>query len=454
MLLSARIEVARNLDDALRAMNSELDTAANPQRLALRSLGVDALGWTRTPYNDEAFKAWTDLLRLSPRDIETIHHLAIMHHARAFDLESSGEPTRSDADWQEAMPLWFQLWKADEFWRRLADIACKGINRDPVDALREEFPRRLLQVHYDIAFDSQTPKHRAKFHLELAGKSPFPTDALADVRHGTYSRVIAAVPKEVWNSDVLDPQIISKGTEAILKYLALDPGCDPALEDALRLEVRLLRAWSTDLAAEGRDSRRRPELLRRIQTTGEPWRPYLDQLIPNAAGRDEDVRHKLALWYRVMGDVLCALDREADAIDYYEKGVSAGVTGEDEQRKCVRQVGQTHAYLARQRAAKGAADAKSFCFKVSQRKDLSVTAYSLLAQGFALVDEFDQAKAMCVKGLQLPADERETDYEAIADHEQALEGLREVERSIEKARKIYEARQLCDRAVSLGHFEQ
>src|SRR5882757_4834378 len=96
----AQVQVARQIDELLGLIAGELDAVIDPHELALRQLGIDASGWTKFPYQPEAFKIWDEILRRTPDDVETLHHLAIMHHARAFDLEIGTEPSKSNADWE------------------------------------------------------------------------------------------------------------------------------------------------------------------------------------------------------------------------------------------------------------------------------------------------------------------------------------------------------------------
>ena len=83
----ARRKLATEVDGLLTVLAGELEVANNPHQLARRALGVTPEGWTKVPYNKEAFRAWSDLLRRNPHDVDAMHHLAIMHHARAFDLD-------------------------------------------------------------------------------------------------------------------------------------------------------------------------------------------------------------------------------------------------------------------------------------------------------------------------------------------------------------------------------
>jgi tetratricopeptide (TPR) repeat protein len=375
-----------------------------------------------------------------------------MHHARAMELEARGDHDRANADWEAALAHWHRLWKCDEFWNQLAELACKNAKRDAVDALREEFPVLFSQIHYDIAFQPGTKNHRVRYHIDFVLTAPFPQEAIDAVRRNSYARAIGNVPPAVWQINELNPETIMQGTDAIKKYLELDPGCVPALEDALRLQVRLLRARYTDLQALGQgESPERTRLLGTLKRDAEEWRKYLDQLVPLAQKLEESVRQKLCLWYRVMGEIYCALKQWSDALPFYEQGVKAGATEDDDHKRCVASLGETHAFLARKQAGEKKPTARAYCDQVANRTDLSLAALFLLANAYSLLSEFDLARKICTRGLQLQPDEAETDPDAIAAFGHGQEQLRQMLLSIDQASKRHDSGVLLNRAV--GHIK-
>lgn len=433
----------REVNDILVELKAALDISMSPQRVALRQLGMDGMGWTGTVYHDEAFRIWSDVLRRNPDDVETLHHLAIMHHARAIDREAGKKPSQADADWEAALAYWTRLWRSDAFWDGITAAACKGSKRTAVDALRQRFPELLLRIHFDIAFDSQTQPHRTRYHLRLVDASELPAECKESVRRATYDALLKDVPNAVWQPDVLDPAVIQQGTDVIEQYLALDPGCIPALEDAVRLQVRLLRARYTDLQAAGDDSAERMSLLQVFAADAAKWRPYFDQLLAVADQTAEDLRQKLCLWYRVMGDVLRALDRDDEAISFYESGAGLDCD-DDEQRRCGRKVGETRAYVACKKAAEGASGARAFCDHVRAAPGLSPTALRLLANGYTLLDEFDTAEALCRQGLECGFDAADlSDFDDLqAEHAR----LRDMLEHVDKARRLHAAKRFIENA--------
>ena len=348
------IPLANEVDQLLEALSRDLAASLNPHRLALQSLGLREYGWVETPYSDEAFKLWSGLLRKHPDDLDNLHHLAILHHARAIDLEADKEPRRADADWEKALAYWQRLWQSDAFWDRIAEIACKKEKRDAVERLRAELPALLLQIHFDIAFDARAKNYRAKYHIKTALASSFPDEAKETVRKRTYEQFMSGVPQTIWQGSEMNTEVIKEGTDRIKQYLELDPGGVTALEDALRLQDRLLDAWFTKLKSLGdQKSPQRQALLKTMKKAAAEWMPYLKQLVPMGERLDDAARKKLWVWMRVMGDIHRALDQHADAIRYYEHGATIECLDPNGGRSCTDRIGATYVHLAHAKMTMG-----------------------------------------------------------------------------------------------------
>ena len=447
---SALSTQARAVCDVLERLAGELSAAADPHRRALRLLEIDALGHPKRVYQQDAFQIWTDLLKTESEDVEAAHHLAIMHHARAFDLEDGSSPDRSNADWEGALAHWSTLWKNEEFWLRAVRHAHRGEKRDDREEarrlesarrLRHDFAFDLLRVHFDIALDEQTLARRfdrAKYHVKLALSSSFPDEIKADVRRTAYEAFVKEVPEAVWNPDTLVPEVIKKGTDRIEKFLEVDPDCWHALSDLLRLLLRQLRATWTDLHAIDAEARtERLGMLHRLRDSATAWRPYLDRLasqIDRAAGVEQsEIRSKLCLWYRVMGMVHADLERYDEALALYAQGAGVGSPADEETIRCRRGRGEVLAQKAAalaQRVADSMSgksrkalsadraieerlrDARTACDDVRRIADLSMQAVYTLAQAYTLIDQFETAIALCRKAIDAPPDDAMSHQEA------------------------------------------
>lgn len=440
-------DIALRVDQALEALQGELDITANPHQLALKSLGwTYNLGYTPSPYNDDAFNLMSELLsRSNGEDVEAKHRLAIMHHARAIDLEGDGKADASDADWEAALRYWYELCESDAFWDRIADAACKSGKRDPVDELRMQCPELILRIQYDIAFHPDTKVSRARYHVKSVLGSPFSDEIKNEVRRGVYGRCTGELPVELWREDVLDPDVIKEGVKVISSFLELDPGCVPALEDALRLQVRMMTHIYTELQAVSGDDSKRTGFLNSLRESCDDWYEFFEQLVFVADTLDEDIRYKLCLWCRVMGQTLFALGEHERAADLYDHGVLAGCEEDDEWRRCSNALGYTHAYIAREYAHGGRAGARHYCDQVRERDDLCVSAHFILANAYSLLHEFDIAEDVCRKGIAIEPDI--SNEEEFDNNERDRRNLYDMLDSVKRERRRYQVHQLLNKAT-------
>ncbi len=448
-------DLAQKIDETLQAMQGELDASMNPHRTALRALKSTRFGWTELAYSPDALRAISDLLRKDPSDLEAVHRMAIMRHARAIDLEAEKDARQSDADWEAAAKHWYMLWQSDDFWNQIAEKACRNAKRDAVDSLRQRFPELFLGIQYEIAFHPETKNYRARYHIQSVLQAPFPKESKDNVRRQVYERHVAALPASIWNTDMLDPAVIQNGLSLITKFLELDPHCVPALSDALRLENRLLIARYGELRAVGDDEQERGRLLSLIRQSADTWFPYFSQLSDACGELEDDVRQKLCLWFRVMGDVLCGANKREEAINYFELGLKCSTEEDEERQICTNSLGEAHAYIAREHAHDGKDNAKAYCDQVRARTGLSVTAHFMLANAYQLLHEFDIAESICQSGLAVEPDM--TDLDAIEEHERDRVHLSKMLESIKEDRRRYEVRQMLDKAqeqIKEGNFAE
>jgi tetratricopeptide (TPR) repeat protein len=410
---------AASLAGLLRSLQGEVEFGLNPDRLALQTLGIDRTGWVPRPYGPEAVDIWERLLTRSPDDPMALHHLAIAHHAQAIDLEMAGCLEQADGEWDVALRLWRRLYKHDGFW----DYLTEHTRKDAALRVREKLPELLMQIHFDLAFLPGQTVHRAQFHIRMAMGMPFPLAAKAAVRRETYTRFIRSVPDVVWQVDMRDPTIVKQGNDAILRYLDLDPGCRPALEDALRLQVRLLEGRCQEFHAVEGNSPERHGVLQQLQGDAEQWKPYFDQLTKEAGELEHGVREHLCTWYRLMGDVLSALEQYEPALAYYEQGSRAGLEDDEQTKRCRRAIGNTLALLAREQARCQSPGAREACERVRSRGGLSVEAHCILVGAYLSMGELDVAEEVCRAGLATSSEAVE--FAALESDHQHAEQLTE-----------------------------
>jgi hypothetical protein len=137
----------------LRALIEQVRDAVRDTRD--RAALEEACGLLRTPeehltYTDEAIAAFEAIHARQRHDPAVLHHLAIAHHARAWDLELRGDPEALEA-WVRALGCWNLLSRIDGFWDLLrARLVAAHPNSDPdlVTKVREELQQELTEVHH------------------------------------------------------------------------------------------------------------------------------------------------------------------------------------------------------------------------------------------------------------------------------------------------------------------
>ena len=311
----------------------EMETLADPERVARQALGVNDYGWTREAYNPEAFRIWGELHAERPDDALVAHHLAIMHNARAIDLENGERPEESDEDWRSAMDLWGRVWRDDGFWEALGKrISDDNRKDDIVRRVRETWPGQLLRFHLAIAFDpEETGKERRQFHLAMAKEAPFPAHYSSTARSRVYEDSTAGIDDQVWRSDILDPEIVTPGIQVIAAYLEVDPTHIDALSDLLRLQCRLSLAGVQDINAKAGDTGARAGRARTLCREGVKWDEYIRHLMSCLEDLQDDIREKLYFWYRTLGDASLLAENYDDAQQLY--GIALQATQEPRSRR-------------------------------------------------------------------------------------------------------------------------
>ncbi|MGE4088371.1 MAG: hypothetical protein AB7F93_09825 [Immundisolibacter sp.] len=444
---------AAKLDALLVSLQGELDAAANPHRRALARLGVNLEGWTARPYDDAAFDIWSGLLARDGEDVDSRHHLAIMHHARAIELEQGTQPQQSDADWNAALQHWAALWRSDAFWDRIAAIVCPPqaggrVRREPVDALRKRLPTLLLRLHLDVAFDPGTAHHRARHHIGLVLGSALPEADKCEARRAAYEKLAAGIPDTAWDEATRDEETIGVAVAIVQACLNIDPDNEAALMDALRFQHRMLRVQINQLnALDDRQGAERQAILRGMQQAVASWLPYFVPLCERAASIAEPAaRRDLGQWFRIAGDVCVALEEPAAAIGHFERGAVAAPEADEEGLRCRRELPRCHAQIALLEARRRSDTALAGAHRVRERDDLTVPALQVLANAYLLLGEHEAAAA-CAAGLALePGDE--FDF-AIEQDEAARTQLQELAQFVTRQRDQQRAHELYVQAQAL-----
>jgi len=185
----------RMLLTVARELRSRLQTELSADQLAYALLLRDG---QLHPCTEGAEQAWEQARGTDPW---RPHHLAILHHARAYDLEAD----TSDAafyHWEQALTRWAELHRDDGFWARmhqqLVDHMGVPVDEGIVAAVRARLPRDLLAPHISLASSYRlTNRARSRAHIRLVTQCQFPGEVVADLREDLVREVLADVPRAV-----------------------------------------------------------------------------------------------------------------------------------------------------------------------------------------------------------------------------------------------------------------
>lgn len=159
------------------------------------------------------------------------HHLAVLHHARAYDLEMQGS-AEAHGYWTRALEHWGAVHGDATFWEQMTLHLGEhmGTEIDPgiVADVRRRLPRNLLEPHRDLiaAYRSGQP-HRARSHMGLLMSAPFASDLIDGVRAGLVRDVVAKVPQAIQTAS--DEPMLAE----LCEWLSIDPKNAHLLQAAL-----------------------------------------------------------------------------------------------------------------------------------------------------------------------------------------------------------------------------
>ncbi|RII15940.1 hypothetical protein DSC45_16995 [Streptomyces sp. YIM 130001] len=201
------------------------------EQLAGEAYGhLEQAGETR-PWSAEAVRLWAG----APGGHH--HHLAVAHHARAYELEA-GDRAGDEAldEWRAALRHWAEVYRDDAFWTELHRVleraAGSPVARDTVDAVRNRLPRDLLAPHLTLAVRAQArDPRRARDHLALVVTSGFPEPEVDAVRRAFAADAVRAAEEAVLRHEY----------DTASAALAPPLDADPANPELLRARLIVLR---------------------------------------------------------------------------------------------------------------------------------------------------------------------------------------------------------------------
>jgi tetratricopeptide (TPR) repeat protein len=257
-----------NVQKLIRESRAVVEEGRVKQNLA-RAWGLlqerDADGNVRgsLPYTGEALREFATAHKADPEDVNAIHHLAIAHHARAWDMELHGIP-QAVTEWEQALGYWRNLVSSPSFWVQQKGklLACDP-EADPgvLDGLRENLLENLLDIHVGFIryYSERELSDRASAHVDLIRRSVLPpavkkrligkvfeamTGAARDAKAAQeYAGALASLERflSVFSGHLMALQLYAEVCEDWLSHLSYQDDWDDILALGQRAEPHIQR---------------------------------------------------------------------------------------------------------------------------------------------------------------------------------------------------------------------
>lgn len=319
--------------DFVMDLRAELQHRGHGTTGGFALLEPNPYGCPAEPYTNEAFAFWEQARVVVGDNPEILHHLAIMHHARAIDLEHGSEPALSDEDWRTADRLWAGLCGMDRFWTGLAAFA--RVDSSLVEEVRRDLAERCVRMHLAIAFEDRLSEaaaslDRRRFHLDLAVSSPFPAEVVERERADAYARQVAGIQPQAWDESCLEQEPLDGAITTVRAYLDVDPGYLPALRDLSSFLVRRQTCYVQEMnSLEALLGPRNAAYYSCVQQsavhdTGAVGylEPILERFEELPQSQQYPVLQSLVLWFDRLGMACGNLERYDEAIMYYDRAIA------------------------------------------------------------------------------------------------------------------------------------
>lgn len=194
------------------------------------------------PYTDDALREFTAIHREQPDDVTVIHHLAVGHHARAWDMELRGD-SGAAAEWELALGYWRALANSGEFWEGLRGrLAVLDPAADPevLTRARAALLEDLLDIHVDFIrhYSEMNQPERANAHVEIIRRSTIPPAIKKRLTDRIFQTVAAALTGSV------EKQAQEAALAALERFLSTFPEHLPALRQHAEIAATWVRRLS------------------------------------------------------------------------------------------------------------------------------------------------------------------------------------------------------------------
>lgn len=231
------------IDQAIAAVD-DAQARSHPYRgwEALQARDADGNVIGLLPYTESALKDFEAAHRWNPEDVGVAHHLAIAHHAQAWDLELSGD-SRAALAWKSALKYWRVVQNSSEFWVALEaklGTCSPGADLGPIREARANLMEQLLAVHVEFIrhYCELGEAQRGNFHIAIIQEAQISPAVKKRLTQGVFAAMTASVA-EAKTSGHHDSALVS-----IERFLALFSDYLPAL----RMHVEVTHAWLSTLS--------------------------------------------------------------------------------------------------------------------------------------------------------------------------------------------------------------
>lgn len=249
LIASARTAVtqARELAYAPRAW--QLLNADNP------SHQYQPAAWT-----ENAIACLDEGREALPDDTALLHHAAIAHHARAWDLELQQAP-EAEERWREALALWRALHARSDFWQQMRDTAAAmqpPVEAEAIDAIRDRVYDDLMAVHVSFVrfYCDRGQTDRAHQHIRLIRETRLPPAVRRQMPGLLFDAMTGSVP------DLVARRHCGEAVAVLERYLRLYEDHLPAL----RLMLQVCRDWAINTSQKDDW-----ELICSVSRRARPW---------------------------------------------------------------------------------------------------------------------------------------------------------------------------------------
>ena len=197
------------------------------------------------PYTEEAIKAFEKLHDADPNNTDIIHHLAIAHHAMAWDMELGGSSDNAAREWETALAYWQELAASSVFWegmKKKLKLCQPDADPAPLDQLRNSLVEELLHIHVDFIrhhCELANPD-RAETHVRIVQRANIKPALKKKLIHRVYEAMTASVLLAQAQKDY------ESGLVCVERFLKLYS--DTTYLPALRAHTELCKSWMERLS--------------------------------------------------------------------------------------------------------------------------------------------------------------------------------------------------------------